>query len=101
MFNNINSFMCGILFSVIYILICFGLKIEEKSIPKIKVNIWPFIKNSSIYIFDKHIHHWLVALIVLLILQVQPYRNAIYYLLNGFFVILMVHGLLYKDRFIL
>ena len=52
--------LMGILLGVIFILIFFGCKIRCKTTPNIKINMGNFIRNTHIYIFDKHIHHWMI-----------------------------------------
>ena len=89
--------LCGIIFTVLF----FGLNIKSKSFPKLKINVGNFIRNSHIYLFGKHIHHWLINLVVLLIVFVlnMYYPSKYFYLIIGFNIVLIAHGLLYDDRF--
>jgi hypothetical protein len=100
-------FLLGSILSIIWILCFFGTEIKEKSKPKININIHPFIKNSSLILFNKHIHHWLVFLILFTIIIIikKMKKNIIYKLDNilnvvlGYSFIQILHGLRYKDRF--
>lgn len=99
MLNKIYNFSLGIFIGLFFISIFFGYKIEEKIKPKININLGPFVKDSCIIIFNKHIHHWLISLLILFVLYIQKSRNSLYYILNGYFIVLICHGLLYDDRF--
>ena len=98
-------FLLGSILSIIWILCFFGTEIKEKSKPKISINIKPFIKDSSLILFNKHIHHWLVFLIVFIIIIIIKKSNKINkydYILNilmGYSFVQILHGLRYKDRF--
>ncbi len=55
-------FILGCILSMIWILHFFGTRLKPKTKPKIKINIPPFIKDSHIILFNKHIHHWVIFL---------------------------------------
>lgn len=69
---------------------------------KIPLTLGNFIKNGSLFICGKHIHHWLISLIILIFsIPIQYKTNGKYVsLLNGFLLIFMIHGLSYSERFI-
>ena len=89
----------GIIIGLIFIFINFGFEIKTKSKPRIKINIPYFIQDSRIIVYNKHIHHWLISLILFLIIVHINNNNSLCYILEGFFISLIVHGLLYKDAF--
>ena len=91
----------GIIIGVIFIVIFFGTKIEAKSIPNIKINIGNIVKDSHIYIFNKHLHHWFINTIILILIIILEfyYENKILTIVKGYNIILIIHGLLYTDRF--
>ena len=99
--NNLEYFILGVFISIIYIISFFGSDIECNSDPKIKINIYPFIKNSHIYIFNKHVHHWFLNTIILCIVSfIQIFFDLpIFYFIRGFNIIQILHGLLYRDCF--
>ena len=103
--TNINYkyilLLIGIIIGILFVLIFFGIKIEPKSIPKIKINIGNFVKNSHIYLFNKHLHHWFINLCILvLVFIIEKYYPSKYFnLIKGFNLVLIVHGLLYDDCF--
>jgi hypothetical protein len=99
--NNLEYFTLGVCFSIIYILGFFGNEIKCKSDPKIKINIPPFVRNSHLYIFNKHIHHWFLNTIILCIISfIQFFIDLkIFYFIRGFNIIQILHGLLYQDCF--
>ena len=80
-------------------MISFGFKTEPKSKPKIQINVHPFIQDSRIVVFNNHIHHWLISFIILSVIHYRKKGTCISYTLEGFFSILMAHGLFYKDSF--
>ena len=97
----INLFFLGICIGIIFILLFFGTSIVEKSEPKIIINIGNIIRNSSIYLFNIHIHHWIIGTVLLLgiILMEQYYSAKSFSVLKGIAIVLIIHGLMYKDRF--
>ena len=98
---NIQYFILGLTISSIYLYIFFGTKIECNTVPNIEINIYPFVKKSKIYIFNKHIHHWLIGGVSLLLIGILHffYNNKWLYFLQGFSIIQILHGLLYQDCF--
>lgn len=91
----------GVLIGIIYIINFFGYRFICKTCPKIKVNI-PFlgIKNSKLVLFGKHIHHWLFFSVILcMTLFIRLKNQYIIYLIQGLAVALIIHGLIYEDRF--
>ena len=95
--NNYN--MIGALISIIFINLNFGNKAGTP--PALAFNYYPYIRNGSIFINDTHIHHWLICLVILIItipLQITN-KNLFLLILNGFLFVLMVQGLMYRDRF--
>ena len=92
-------FIIGILLALLYIKINFGN--SEGTNPKIfKPNIGLFIRNGHVYICNKHIHHWIIYSILLLIFNlINKYIISLSYLnlYNGFFITMIIHGLSYSD----
>ena len=99
MLQDTYFFLLGLILGLLFVYICFGFEIKEKSTPKIKLNFKPFIIDSQIIVFNKHLHHWFIAAFSLIFLQVLFPKNNLYHLLVGYLIILVMHGLLYKDCF--
>ena len=94
-------FVSGFIFSLLYLYICFGSEIKCHTNPKIKINIPPFVVNSKIIINNFHIHHWLIGLMILICICILYFfidYNFMYFL-QGFSIVLILHGLLYQDCF--
>lgn len=83
---NVKQFIIGSIIGIIYILLYFGVKIEQGTHTEYHINY-----------LDIHWHHWLLALMSLLILELLT-TESIYYI-RGFLIVIIVHGLLYEDRF--
>jgi hypothetical protein len=94
-----SYFICGIIIGIIFIVVFFGFEINPKSKPRIKINIPPFVQDSHIIVCNKHIHHWLVSSILLSVVFYLNNNNRVCYILEGFFAIIILHGLLYNDWF--
>jgi len=93
--------LIGVLIGIIYIINFFGYRFICRTCPRIKVNI-PFlgIKESKLIIYNKHIHHWLFFSVILcLTLFIRLKNQQIIYFLQGLSVSLIIHGLIYEDRF--
>ena len=101
--NNLEVFylFIGLIIGIIFILVFFGTNIEAKSTPNICINIGNIVRNSHIYLFNYHIHHWFLNFIMLIIVQlIQNYRHIRYLdLIKGFNIVFIFHGLLYSDCF--
>ena len=99
--NKFLLFCNGLIIGIIFILVCFGLEIQTKSTPKIKINIGSLVKDSHIYLFGKHMHHWFINLIVLIIVLIldRYFPNKYLKIVMGFNLALIFHGLLYEDCF--
>ena len=85
----------GLVMSYIYIKLIFGNK--EGTPVNILDITYDFnfikIKGGSLYVFGYHIHHWIIFLILY---QSFPNANKI---IKTFFVVMILHGLSYDDRF--
>ena len=94
-------FIIGVLCSSICLYIFFGCEIKCNTEPNIKINIPPFIVNSKIIIFEKHIHHWIIGLIFLFISFIISIlvNSDLVYFVQSFSIVLILHGLLYQDCF--
>ncbi len=91
----------GIILGLIFVLSMFELDFVAKKKPKMKIDI-PLmgIKNSTVIINGTHIHHWLIFTIILLMSLINMGINRIVLnVLRGFSVIMILHGLMYPDRF--
>ena len=95
----VNYFIFGVILAFMFIIVCFGFNITAKSKPKIKINYHPFIVDSHILICNKHLHHWLISFILFTIVYFINRNSRILYIMEGFFMTLIIHGLLYKDCF--
>ena len=94
-------FYNGLVLGIIFVIVFFGLKIKCKSTPRIKINLGNFVKDSHIYILGKHMHHWFINLIILGIVVILErfYPSKYFDIVKGFNLVLIFHGLLYKDCF--
>jgi hypothetical protein len=99
--NNYFELVMGYFIGILFILIFFGTSIVPKSHPNIQINIGDIVRNSHIYIFNKHIHHWLIGIcVLLLVFCIEQYYSSKYFsIIKGFTSVIIVHGLLYGDRF--
>lgn len=91
----------GLIIGVIFVLSVFGKSFIAKQEPKIKIDI-PLIgmKESRIIIGNKHIHHWIIFTVILLLSMINMgVDKRIVEVIRGFSVIMVVHGLMYADRF--
>ncbi len=98
---NVEYFVLGSIISTIILYIFFDTRIECKTIPNIEIDIYPFVRKSKIYIFNKHIHHWLIGTIILITITFLHLFCDYHwmYFLQGFSIIQILHGLLYQDCF--
>jgi len=85
--NTIKKFIYGVIIGIIYIYFFFGFKIVEKSNINYHLN------------FIIHWHHWLISLIIIIIIYLYFEINKYTYIIYGFLYTLLIHGLMYKDRF--
>ena len=95
-------YIVGLISSVVVLYIFFGSEIKCGSNPKIMLNIPPFIKNSKIYIGNFHLHHWLLGILIIFLcclLKLINYDDGFIDFMNGFSIILVIHGLFYQDCF--
>ena len=91
--TKIKKLLVGILLALLHIYIFFGFKI----IPKTNIN---YHINFII-----HWHHWLISFILLIILiiitkikDLKKLKRYKYYIV-GYLITMIIHGLLYNDRF--
>ena len=92
----------GIFFGIIYCNIMYGKK--EKSIPTLSLNFGSMVRNGHIYLFNKHIHHWLIFLFIMMLtfnhkLQTHIFKKYMYQI-RGFCISMILHGLSYSDWYI-
>lgn len=93
MTTKVEKFIVGTLIGFLHIYIFFGFKIIPKSNMNYHIN------------FIIHWHHWLICLIVLcfliIITRIKKYKTLkkYKYYLSGYLVTMIIHGLLYDDRF--
>jgi len=85
--NIIKKIIYGIIFGIIYIYCFFGFKIIEKSNINYHLN------------FLIHWHHWFISLILIIIIYLYFEINKYTHIIYGFLYTLLIHGLIYKDRF--
>ena len=100
----LQSHLIGIVVGILYILIIFGTRLDAGSKTSVNVNIYPFIQNSRVIIFNKHIHHWFIYLILFLLTFYIDFNSIgindhLLHTIRGYSVVLIYHGLLYSDRF--
>ena len=91
--TKIKKLLVGILLALLHIYIFFGFKIIPKSNINYHIN------------FIIHWHHWLICLIVLcfllIITKIKKFKKLkkYKYYLSGYLITMIIHGLLYEDRF--
>lgn len=91
--TKIKKLLVGILLALLHIYIFFGFKIIPKSNINYHIN------------FIIHWHHWLISVILLIILiiitkikDLKKLKRYKYYIV-GYLITMIIHGLLYNDRF--
>ncbi len=91
--TKIKKLLVGILLALLHIYIFFGFKIIPKSNINYHIN------------FIIHWQHWLISLILLIILiiitkikDLKKLKRYKYYIV-GYLITMIIHGLLYSDRF--
>ena len=92
----------GVILGLIYITIAFWGKSEGDK-PNIQITIGNFIRNGHFYLFNRHIHHWMIFMIVAItisILNLNKFFSIYLDYLMGFSVVMILHGLSYFDRFV-
>lgn len=96
MTTKVEKFVVGTLIGLLHIYIFFGFKIIPRSNINYHIN------------FIIHWHHWLICLIVLCFLifitKIKKYKKykklkKYKYYLTGYLITMIIHGLLYNDRF--
>jgi len=95
-----KSIFLGLILGVLYSL--FILPKKEGHAPNIKFNLNNiFFEGMMIIKINKkkalHIHHWIMSLIVILFIKNSKRKK--FQILKGFFYILFLQGLTYKDKF--
>ena len=95
----------GLMVGLIYCKLVYPMK-EFGRLKYFNFTFGPF-RNGKLYIKNYHIHHWLVFLIIIILMaiallifpsQIKNYIE-IYSVLIGISVIMIGHGLSYKDAF--
>jgi hypothetical protein len=97
-----QSYLIGIIIGLLHIIITFGLTISPKTKPYININLYPFIYESRVILFNKHIHHWLIYLILYIstyYINHNKYSLELIYLIRSYSIVMIIHGLLYNDCF--
>tara|TARA_B000000477_G_scaffold45663_1_gene38773 strand:+ start:5851 stop:6150 length:300 start_codon:yes stop_codon:yes gene_type:complete len=93
MTKKIEKNIVGIIIGLLHIYLFFGFKIISKSNINYHIN------------FIIHWHHWLICLIVLcfllIITKIEKFKKLkkYKYYLSGYLITMIIHGLLYEDRF--
>ena len=94
-------FISGILWALLFIQ--FFICNTEGQPPKYQINCDDFFINGSFYIGSRHIHHWLIFLVILFIIILPCYifcpSNFISFT-GGFSFLMILHGLTYRDCFV-
>ena len=93
--NKYNIY--GFIICLLYINFVFKNKAGEPP-KRFNISFGNIIKNGSIYLFNKHIHHWLISLIILCF-TFKKNDQIIFGIINGFLFLFLIHGLSYKDCF--
>lgn len=91
----------GKIIGILFVLMVFGSEFVARKVPKINIDI-PLIgmKESRIIIGDKHIHHWLIFIVILLLSMIDMgVDKRIIEVIRGFSITMVGHGLMYADRF--
>ena len=93
----------GVILGLIFILLTFELNFDVKKKPKIRINIPKItieMKDSVVMVNNYHIHHWLIFSWILLMIDVGiESQDVLKDVIKGFSVIMVIHGLMYVDRF--
>lgn len=96
---DIAKIVIGILIGLIYIGIMFDFKCQSGKPPRANLNIGSpsrimHVKNGSLFLAGKHLHHWMVCIILIPIFILVQFYVGI-----GMCIPMTVHGLCYKDAF--
>ena len=93
-------FIEGGVLSVLFIF--FFISNNEGEPPKYQIKWDDFFINGSFYVGSRHIHHWLIFLILLMgiILTRILFPSNFIDLLAGFSLTMVCHGLSYQDCFV-
>ena len=84
--------LLGALIGLLYSVIGFG---AEGEAPRFSITFGP-LHNGTLVLFNRHVHHWVVYLFIVL-----PTATICgHYNTASFAVIMAMHGLTYRDRFL-
>lgn len=86
----------GFLIGVCIISIFFNNKENEPPRYIGNINIGSTIRKGSFYLYNKHIHHWIIAFIIMII-SLQHKKNKMLNIILGISITLLIHGLTYND----
>ena len=96
-----NNFVLGVCSAIIYCIMMFNPRNNIPTISYSKTLIrHPEIqlKNSSLIICGRHIHHWIMFSIAAVCMWFCKVKNLFYY---GFAAVMTAQGLSYSDRFVI
>jgi hypothetical protein len=93
-------FISGILAALFFI--HFFICNSEGEPPKYQISCDDFFINGSFYIGSRHIHHWLIFLILFMIFFPYYifYPSNLGIFIMGFSMLMILHGLSYNDCFV-
>ena len=96
MYYFISGILAALFFIQLFICNC------EGEPPKYKISCDDFFINGSFYIGSRHIHHWLIFLIILIIIFSYYifYPSNLGIFIMGFSILMILHGLSYNDCFV-
>jgi hypothetical protein len=102
--NNSLSYLIGLIIGILHVFIVFGTNLDAGSKASVNINIYPFIKDSRVIIFNSHIHHWLIYFILFLLTfyidsNSIGINTCLLHIIRSYSIVLVYHGLLYSDRF--
>ena len=80
-----RKFINGVVIGLIYIYVFFGFELDTEK------------TSYHINIFNIHWHHWVLGVITLLISEL--FKNNYTEYIRGCLLVIIIHGLLYEDRF--
>ena len=93
-------FIFGAGLSILFI--CYLISNNAGEPPKFKIKCDDLFVNGSFYIGSRHIHHWLIFLILLIIFFSYYifYPSDLGIFIMGFSILMILHGLSYNDCFV-
>ena len=98
---HLSSMALGLFLGIAYVGIIFHFNTAAGTTPVVHLDIGKttdsvYMKNGSLYIFHRHVHHWMIYMALLPIFVLLQFYIGV-----GFCLILIIHGLSYSDAMVM